>query len=268
MVKVALLELGDDVIASFQQAINLIGGIPDLNTPEREVLVKVGVFAPKQQQHTTLPVAGGIIESFPQAPKIWFIESDNYRGTGSERLEIWRDLYSHRVRPFNLSEDSETQKVTIAGDEMELSHLLFESRVLVSSHTLRWYEKGSVLKNLFGLPPMPKKAKYHQNLVPVILDLFEVIGGIDLAVLDGTFAYPGPGAGIKSRIPANVFLVSRDAVAVEAVGAALMGMNPEKMPILQEALQRGLGESNLDKINIVGNGFEEIQDKIKQRKKK
>jgi uncharacterized protein (DUF362 family) len=267
LVKVAIMEIGEDVSTSFAQALKLIGGISDLNVPDREVLVKVGVFAPKQKQHTTLPVARAIVDSFSKAPKTWFIESDNYRGTGSERLEIWNELYSDRVVPFNLSEDTETQTITITGEEMELSHLLFESRVLVSSHTLRRYEKGSVIKNLFGLPPMKKKARFHKNLVPVILDLFTAVGGIDLAVLDGTYAYPGPGAGPKSRIPANVFLVGRDAVAVEAVGGALMGMNPEKMPIIQEAMHRGLGEGNLDEIDVVGLEFNTIQAKIRSVRK-
>lgn len=263
MVKVALMEMGKDVTASFQQALGLIGGISDLNTTNREVLYKVGVFAPKQQQYTTVPVARAIVESFSQSPKILMIESDNYRGTGTERLQIWRDLFSDRVVPFNLSEDTKTKTVNIAGEEMELSHLLFENRVLISSHTLRKYEKGSVIKNLFGLPPMKKKGMYHKNLEAVILDLFEAVGGIDLAVLDGTYAYPGPAAGINKRIPANVFLVGRDAIAVDAVGAALMGMKPEKMPMIQEAKNRGFGEANLDEIKIVGSDFEEIRAKIK-----
>ncbi len=268
LVNGAIMEVNDDVSASFAQALKLIGGIAELNVPNREVLVKVGVFAPKQKQYTTLPVARAIVDNFSQAPKVWFIESDNYRGTGTERLKIWNAVYSDRVVPFNLSEDTETQTLTIAGEKMELSHLLFESRVLVSSHTLRWYEKGSVIKNLFGLPPMKKKAQFHKNLIRVVLDLFEAVGGIDLAVLDGTYAYPGPGSGTKSRIPTNVFLVGKDAVAVEAVGGALMGLKPEKMPIIQEAIHRGLGEGCLENIDIVGLEFDKVQEKIRSGKKR
>jgi uncharacterized protein (DUF362 family) len=157
--------------------------------------------------------------------------------------------------------------VSIAGEDMELSHLLFENRVLINSHTLRKYDKGSIIKNLFGLPPMKNKDKYHKNLEAVILDLYEAVGGIDLAVLDGTFAYPSPAAGIKKGIPVNVLLVGRDAVAVDAVGVALMGINPKKMPIIQEAMKRGFGEANLDNINIVGSDFGEIQEKIKSASK-
>jgi uncharacterized protein (DUF362 family) len=262
------MEFGDDISSSFARALKLIGGISDLNTPSREVLVKVGVFDPKKVQYTTLPVAQAIIDSFPEAPKLWFIESDNYRGTGTDRLQIWQELYTDKVVPFNLSDDTDTRSVTIAGEEMKLSHLLFEDRVLVSTHTLRAYEKGSVIKNLFGLLPMVKKAKYHKNLEPVLLDTFAAVGNIDLAVLDGTHAYPGPGAGRKSRIPTNVFIVGRDAVAVDVVGAALMGIKSEKMLIIQEAITRGIGEGNLDNIDIVGLDFHELQAEIKREKRR
>ena len=56
LVIVALMELGQDASAAFAEAVELIGGISDLNRLDREVLVKVGVFEPKQLQYTTVPV--------------------------------------------------------------------------------------------------------------------------------------------------------------------------------------------------------------------
>lgn len=250
-------------MAAFQQALKLIGGIPDLKTPNREILYKLGVFDPRQKAYTTVPMAQAIVESFPKAPKIWLLESDNYRGTGTERLQIWQDLFSDRVVPFNLSEDTETRNVKIAGEDMELSHLLFDNRVLISSHTLRRYARGSVIKNLFGLLPMRKKAVYHKNLEEVVLDLFKAVGGIDLAVIDGTAVFPSPAAKEDKRIPMNVFLVGRDAVAVDAVAFALMGKDPKKLKMVQLAKKQGLGEADLDNIEIVGSDFETIKEAIK-----
>ncbi len=262
MVKVALVELEKDATTSFQRALKLIGGISDLNLPNREVLFKVGVFEPKQQAYTTVPVARAIVESFSLVPKIWMIESDNYRGSAIERLQIWKDLFSDRVVPFNLSDETQVKPVDIAGEEMQLSHLLFENRVLISSHNLRRYARGSVIKNLFGLLPMKKKAVYHKNLEPLLLDLFEAVGGIDLAVIDGTYAFPTPAAKIEKRLPINVILVGRDAVAVDAVGFALFGKDPVKMPIIKKAMKRGLGQGDLAKIDIVGSEFVQIREKI------
>ena len=266
MVTVALMEIGRNASKSFAEALELIGGIEDLNVFDREVLLKVGVFDPRKVQYTTIPITKAIIDNFDLAPKILLIESDNYRGTGSERLELWRELFSNRVEPYNLSTDIESQTALIADEEIELSQLLFEHRVLVSTHTLRRYVRGSVIKNLFGLLPMVKKAQFHKNLEPVILDVMEAVGGIDLAVIDGTYAYPGPGAGTKKRIPANVFLVGRDAVAVDTVGAALMGFDPNKMPIIQMAMDRGLGQGDIDQIEVVGLDFETTKTKLTQKR--
>ena len=60
----------------------------------------------------------------------------------------------------------------------------------------------------------------------------------------------------------NTLLVGRDAIAVEAVGATLAGLNPEKMPVIQEFVKRGLGEGDLEKIEIVGASFESLKEKF------
>ena len=240
-----------------------------MNTAKRPVVIKVGIFDHKTENHTTIEVTSSIVNGFNKAPKIYLAESDNYRGKGSERLQIWKTLFNERVAPFNLSDDKETRKVKIADEEMNFSHILFKPNVFVSTHILRGYERGSILKNLFGLVPDTKKARFHKKLDTVLLDAYEAISGIDLAVLDGTYLCRGAGAsphaGQESnqyRTKMNTLLVGRDAVAVEAVGAVLAGLKPEKMPVIQEAIKRGLGEGDLDKIEIVGESFEDTKGKF------
>jgi len=143
---------------------------------------------------------------------------------------------------------------------MGLSHILFKPNILVSTHILRSFERGSILKNLFGCISTPKKAKFHKILAPLLADVYEAIGGIDLAVLDGTHYWYGAGA---LPIPMNTVLAGRDAVAVETVGATLAGLKTEKMPIIQEFVKRGLGEGDLKNIEIVGATLESLREKFK-----
>ena len=268
---VAIVELGGDVQDSFERALKLIGRIDDLNTRERSVVVKVGVFDHRAETHSTVSVVDAIVNSFDSAPQIFLAESDNYRGKGSERLQIWKGLFTMRVVPFNLSDDTSTRKVKIAGEEICFSNILFKPNVFVSTHILRGYEKGSILKNLLGLIPDRKKARFHKKLETALLDAYEAIGGVDLAVLDGTYTYRGAGAmphagpdSARYRVKTSVLLIGRDAIAVEAVGAALVGLNPEKMPVIQEAMNRGLGEGDVNQIEILGNPIESIKEKIRQ----
>ena len=257
--KVAVVEFDGDIEGSFKQAIDLIGGITDLNTAERPVVVKVGVFSHKAENHASVNLVNAITNCFDRAPKIFLAESDNYQGTGSERLQIWKELFTERVAPFNLSDDSDTRKVVLVGQEMSLSHILFKPNVLVDTHILRSFESGSILKNLFGCIPDSKRVKYHKILPTLLADVYEAIGGVDLAVLDGTYFWRGAGG---SPVPMNTLLAGRDAVAVETVGATLAGLNPQKMPVIQEFVKRGLGEGVLENIEVAGASIENLKEKF------
>jgi uncharacterized protein (DUF362 family) len=254
--KVAVVELGGDNRSSLKRAFDLIGGIADLNVVERPVVVKVGVFDQKAENHASISLVDAIIHRFDKAPKIFVVESDNYRGTGSERLQIWKELYTQRVIPFNLSNDVETRRTRIAGQQMRLSHLLFKPSVLVDTHILRSFESGSILKNLFGCILDSKRMKYHKVLPTLLADVYEAMGGVDLAVLDGTYLWLGAG---DAPIQMKTAIVGRDAVAVETVGATLAGLNPRKMPVIQEFVKRGLGEGSLENIEVVGASFESLR---------
>lgn len=175
-------------------------------------------------------------------------------------MEVWRDCYNDRAVPFNLSDDEDTKSVEIAGESVPLSHILLEPNTFISTHVPRRYEDagnkdlmnmGSVVKNLLGLIPDRKKNRFHGRLPAALLDLYEAIGGIDLAVLDGTHAFLGREKE-EIAVSPGLLIVGRDAFAVDAVGAHLVGLDPTEMPVLQEAGNRGLGEIDIDKIEIAG----------------
>jgi uncharacterized protein (DUF362 family) len=256
---VAVVEFNGDEETQLRRLLDLIGGIDDLNTAERPVVIKVGVFSHKAENHASVSLVEAIIDCFDRTPKIFLAESDNYKGTGSERLQIWKKLFTERVIPFNLSDDSDTKKVKLADREMNLSHTLFKPNVLVDTHILRSFESGSILKNLFGCIPDSKRIKYHKVLPSLLADVYEAVGGIDLAVLDGTYLWRGAG-GAPVRV--NTMLAGRDAVAVETVGATIAGLNPQKMPVIQEFVKRDLGEGVMENIQVVGSSFERLQKKF------
>jgi len=264
--KVAIVKFEDNVFRSFKKALDLAGKVSDLNTSERSIVIKVGVFDHKAENHSSVSVVDAIIRSFNKAPRIYLAESDNYRGKAIERLQVWKELFNDRVIPFSLSDDTETKRVNVADEKMQLSHILFKPNVFVSTHILRTFERGTIIKNVFGLVPDVKKAPLHKKLDTLLPDICEAIGGIDLAVIDGTYLYRGAGAdphatkdASKYRVKMNTLVVGRDAIAVETVGATLAGLKPDKMPILKEAVKRHLGEGNIDNIEIVGSSLEKAR---------
>lgn len=250
--KVAILRMNGDPTSVLCQALELVGGIQELNTPEREVTIKVGIFDPRSRHHTSVEVVKAIISAFDRAPCIYLAESDNYCGKAIDRLQAcYGVLFNERVKPFDLSNDPQAKSAVIAGEPMALSVKLMKPNVLVSTHVLRTFAKGSILKNLFGCTPTVQKARYHKNEIysNLLANIAEAAGGIDLSVLDGAFLLYNA---TEKRLALDLLIVGRDAVAVETVGAVLGGLKPEKLPHLQEFVRRGLGVGDMDEIEIVG----------------
>jgi uncharacterized protein (DUF362 family) len=251
-VPVAIVSIKDDYSAALQQALSLVGGLAGLNTTERAVTIKVGIFDPRSRHHSAPAAVGAICAAFDQAPQVFLAESDNYCGGALERLQqCYGQLFSGRVRPLSLSDSNQFQLCSIAGEDMPLSQALFKPNVFVSTHVLRTFAKGSILKNLFGCTPMVKKARFHKDEVfaRLLADIFQAAGGIDLAVMDGAFLF---GNASEQRVATDVLIVGRDAVAVETVGAWLAGLKPEKVPVIREFARRGLGAGSLGEIELLG----------------
>lgn len=248
---VAVVSTEEGQEKALRRALDLIGGLADLNTPERPVAIKVGIFDPRARHHTSLPALQAIVSAFDRAPRIYVVESDNYCGKALERLENFKEVFSERVVPFSLSDDPQARPLEIAGEVMAISPALCKPNVLVSTHVLRSFTRGSVLKNLFGCTPMVSKSRFHKAEVfnRLLADLFQACGGVDLAVMDGASLFHSASS---KKVPMGLLIVGRDAVAVEAVGATLAGLKPEKMEFLQEFARRGLGEADPSRIEIVG----------------
>lgn len=245
---------------SFAEAIHLIGGIDDLNTPKKKAVVKVGIYNVKTGICTTVKTIKAITAAFDTVKQILISESDSGAGLGMDRLQIWKDCYNDRIHPYNLSDDSQTKEVVVANETVPFSHVLLNSNTIVSTHVPRRYQEagledmmnlGSILKNLLGLILDTKKHRFHKQLPLALIDMYEIIGGIDLAVIDGTRVYLGYQKK-RTTVPSNVLLVGRDALAVEAVGLYLVGFDPLENPVLQEAKDRGLGETAINRIEIIG----------------
>ena len=246
---------------SFASAFDHFEDVNDLNTSEKRTIIKVGIYNPETGICTTVKTLQSIIDSFDKTPEIRVTESDSGAGPGLKRLEIWNDCYNDRVVPFNLSDDKDTTNVEIVDETVPFPRVFSQPNTFISTHVPRRYEDagledlmnlGFVIKNLLGMIPDVKKHRFHKQLTTALLDIYEAICGIDLAVLDATNCYLGFG---KKRITVqpNLLIVGTDAFAVEAVGGHLVGFEPTEMPVLQEARKRGLGEISLDRINIIGN---------------
>lgn len=248
------------VSEAYQHALDLLGGIDDLNTKNRNITVKVGIYDQRNLNYPTEQVVRALINSFTNPHKLLLVESDNYQGKALERLQVWKDVFSDRVVPFDLSHDSQVREAEVCGEKIRFSHLLFKPNILVSLHVLRKGKAGSIFKNLLGLIPDKRKDRFHDKLGVALVDIAEAVGWIDFAVIDGTYIY---GSEWKNGKPLDkerrdVLVVGRDPVAVETVGSILAGEDPLSIPSISVAKHRRLGETDINRINILGESIKNL----------
>lgn len=91
----------------------------------------------------------------------------------------------------------------------------------------------------------------HETLVDLLMIQKKIHRGV-FAVMDGTFAGDGPGPRCMIPFTKNVILASSDQVAIDAVAAKLMGMDPMNIKFIKMAHDLGLGCGDPRHIEIVG----------------
>ena len=91
----------------------------------------------------------------------------------------------------------------------------------------------------------------HETLVDLLMIQQKIHRGV-FAVMDGTFAGDGPGPRCMVPHVKNVILASADQVAIDAVAAKLMGMDPLSIKFIRLAHEHGLGVGDPREIEIVG----------------
>lgn len=91
----------------------------------------------------------------------------------------------------------------------------------------------------------------HETLVDLLMIQKKIHRGV-FAVMDGTFAGDGPGPRCMIPHVKDVILASADQVAIDAVAAAMMGLDPMKIKFIRLAHDLGLGCGDPKQIEIVG----------------
>jgi len=116
------------------------------------------------------------------------------------------------------------------------------------------------LKNMMGV--VASKGSIHNYLNEKIADLVSIIKP-SIAVVDGIIAGEGHETS-GNPVEMNLVIAGTDPVAVDAVGAAVMGVPPESVTHLCLAEEKGIGTCNLKRIKIVGEPIERVRKKFRR----
>jgi uncharacterized protein (DUF362 family) len=152
-----------------------------------------------------------------------------------------------------------------------IPQVYFDADVVISVPKLKTHNEAGVtlsLKNAMGVPPVSlynSSGSTYRNLIHEKYEVRKTIAQInlarkpDLAVIDAILAGQGEGPWAAEPIEVDAILAGRDLVALDAVGATIMGIDPRRIPYLVYAHEKNLGILDLDSIRIVGSPITAVQ---------
>ena len=147
--------------------------------------------------------------------------------------------------------------------KVKLAKTALES-VIISVPKLKLHRMATVtlgLKNMMGA--LASKGSMHNgSLSKNIADLASVLKP-SLTVIDGIIAGEGHETS-GNPVEMNLVITGTDPVAVDAVGAAVMGVSPTDVEHLVLAEKKGLGTCNLEKISVLGEPIEKVKRKFRR----
>jgi ferredoxin len=113
------------------------------------------------------------------------------------------------------------------------------------------------VKNVFGCIPGLRKAEYHKaapnprDFGNILADIHEA-AKIGLHIMDGITAMEGEGPTAGDVYFARKILISKDPLALDIIALQMLGLDIKDIPILQAAIERKLGQSDKDRIEVCG----------------
>ncbi len=259
------------VYEATKKVIGLIGGITNFIKPRSRVLLKPNLLMAKEPEFgidTHPEVARSVIKILKE------IGCSVFLGDGPS---VWGNQVENVDQVYELSG---MRKVC---EEEGCSLVKFEKRRWRKNFPLTtWLDDcdyvinlpkfkthdftllTGAIKNLFGLVPGTYKTELHknyfdiENFSKILVDIYEEARP-SLTIIDGIVAMEGDGPATSGKLRnLNLLFAGVDCVALDSILALIMGLNPVDILTNKEAARRGLGQANLDFIEILGLKNEEI----------
>lgn len=120
------------------------------------------------------------------------------------------------------------------------------------------------IKNMQGVFKVEEKIAFHnESFTWKMVDILRVAKP-HLTIVDGLIGGEGYGPIYPSPVEMNLIVSSEDIVAVDAVCTAIMGIEPFEVPITRLAHTEGMGNGDLDSIEVKGASIESVMKHFKR----
>ena len=266
-----------------QKSLNLIGGLDSIVRPGQKVLIKVNALSgsPPENAVNTHPAivsavvkavkklgANPLVGDCPGDPLALIKNTmqsngieDATKAAGGKLIDPYRSGVREIPSP---SQNKNIRSHKIVKEIIDADVIINLPKLKTHSFTLF----TGAIKNLFGCVPGFSKAKYH-GLAPhpaefskSLVDIFEIVKP-KLHIMDAVTGMEGKGPENGEKRQLGAIMASVDAVALDAVASASIGYKSFDIETTRIAHNRGLGQGDLDQIEIKGSALSEIKQNWK-----
>jgi uncharacterized protein (DUF362 family) len=107
-----------------------------------------------------------------------------------------------------------------------------------------------------------REAVLHYNLFHLAQEIYP-----DLGIIDGFEAMEGNGPTAGTPVDARIALASMDPLAMDILATKIMGFDPSQIMYLSAMAEAGMGQGDLDKIEVLGTPLAQCQYHFKPNEK-
>lgn len=273
---------GDDYVAikaTVNQVIEDLGGIEDIIKPGWKVIIKPNLVAcPTDRLSggiTRWEVCMALYEAVKAIGAEPIIAESSAAGADTEvTIEKcgYQDLRDQGIPVINLKDKVNIPcKVDIENgvvfDKIDTWELVRDCDAIITVPVMKTHDQTEVtlgMKNLKGLLSDVQKKEFHKKgLIEGVVDWNKYLKPV-LEIIDGTYGQQGLGPIFGETKRMDLIIGSKDLVACEAITSKIMGYEPNEVMITNAAYKRGLGEMNLNNINVVGEKIENVASRFKR----
>lgn len=160
--------------------------------------------------------------------------------------------------------------------EFTSSHLLKTADLIINIPKIKTHWQCLLtccIKNMFGTILLGNKAKTHaqfptlERFSSALADIYSV-SNPQLTLIDGYLCQEGKGPSQGDVMNLDLILAGFDGIALDTIVCKIIGFDPDEIIYLAKAEKKGLGTTNLENMEILGEKVENIRRDFKRPKKR
>jgi uncharacterized protein (DUF362 family)/NAD-dependent dihydropyrimidine dehydrogenase PreA subunit len=249
-------------------AVDRAFGLFPLQVEGKSVLIKPNVLrasGPEEGVTTHPALVRAVVEKIESMSPASIVVGDNpgLYAYGANEESFRRSGLMEAAKGYYRNIGNDSQKVDFNPEFMpsvSLSRIVLDADIVISLPKFKTHGLSVVtgaIKNSYGFLPGAQKARLHraagcaERFHEMLVDVFR-LRVPDLFIVDAVVGMEGNGPACTDLRDIGLVLASDNGVALDAVIAVMMGLEPGRLRFLQKAKEAGLGDYDLDTIEVIG----------------